>query len=215
MLLFDKCRARFASRLVVGFVCLKTFLGFKLVGMPRVESSHENDLHYSANHGVTTYEEAQDKAVCTKIGNLRQLIDYCNYHFVGVSSLRDGVLLEGGVEGLPECRATALRRFKEGTQGRIRWLTGCMQNALTPVRFVNRLQECGPSGDRHDQNLRASVLHHGHPCLNIFDPGEAIVIVDVVQEEPHLHTHFSSQRSFSAPVCSRAHLSCHRTYFIR
>jgi hypothetical protein len=36
--------------------------------------------------------------------------------------------------------------------------------------------KCAPSGDRHEQTSNVSSLHHQHPCLNIFNPCEDIVI---------------------------------------
>ena len=70
-----------------------------------------------------------------------------------------------------ERRATALRCFIGGIQGSIRWLTYCL-------RSVNKLQECGFSGDRHEQTSNVSVLHQRHPCLNIFiDPGGTLSLL--------------------------------------
>lgn len=51
----------------------------------------------------------------------------------------NGLLLEGGVECQPECRATAPRCFKNDHQGSIRWLTRRMQNMPHTA--------CGPSTD--------------------------------------------------------------------
>lgn len=64
-------------------------------------------------------------------------------------------------------------------------MTHCKQSIAHTAVDTNNVHKRDTSGEEHVQNFDSFGASPANPCLNIFNPGEDIVIVDVVHEQSH------------------------------